>query len=60
MLETWSTSPRAEEQLIADCLVRLAIGHAALATGSPRPTAARSARILGPHIDGLLGGERIW
>ena len=54
MLETWPGLPRTEARLVADCLIRLAISHAALPSGTPAATAESVARILGPYIDGLL------
>ena len=54
MLETWPALPRPEAKLVADCLIRLAISHAALPSGSPTATAESVARILGPYIDSLL------
>lgn len=54
MLATWPALPRPEAKLVADCLIRLAISHAALPSGSPTATAESVARILGPYIDSLL------
>jgi AcrR family transcriptional regulator len=52
--ENWPRLARAETKLVADTLVRLAISHAALPSGSPKQTAASVARILGPYMDQLL------
>ena len=55
--ETWPGLPGPETHFLADCLVRLAISHAALPSGSPQETAASIAEILGPYIDRLLDGR---
>lgn len=52
--ETWPGVPRADTELVADCLVRLAISHAALPAGEPEETAAAIARVLSPYLDELL------
>jgi AcrR family transcriptional regulator len=54
ILETWPSLPAAEARLVADCLIRLAISHAALPSGTPGATAESISRILGPFIDDLL------
>lgn len=56
ILETWPGLPTSEAHLVADCLVRLAISHAALPRGAPAQTAASVARVLGPYLDELLAG----
>jgi hypothetical protein len=43
--------------ILAETIVRLAISHAALPTGTPRETAEALARVLGPLADRLLGGS---
>ena len=58
MLETWPGLAVADARLVADCLVRLAISHAALPAASPRRTADSVARILGPFVDQLLAEVR--
>jgi AcrR family transcriptional regulator len=58
MLETWPGLPRSDARLVADCLVRLAISHAALPAGTPARTADSVARILGPFVDQLLAEIR--
>jgi AcrR family transcriptional regulator len=49
--EHWPGLSPADAELVADCLVRLAISHAALPGGPPAETAAKLARILGPYVD---------
>lgn len=52
---TWPRIARADAELAADALVRLAISYAALPSGPPSATASELARILAPSVDGLLG-----
>jgi len=52
--DEWPAVALADSRLLADCLVRLAISHAALPSGSPSRTAERIARVLGPYADRLL------
>lgn len=52
--ETWPGLAPGDAQLVADCLVRLAISHAALPGGPPARTADAIARVLGPYLDELL------
>jgi AcrR family transcriptional regulator len=54
ILETWPGLPRGDAHLISDCLIRLAISHAALPAGAPARTARDLARVLGPYLDELL------
>lgn len=54
ILETWPGLAREDAQLVADCVVRLAISHAALPGGTPKETADALARVLGPYLDELL------
>jgi AcrR family transcriptional regulator len=54
LVETWPGVRRPDAELVADCLVRLAISHAALPTASPSRTAGGLARILGPFLDDLV------
>jgi len=58
MLETWPGLAAGDARLVADCLVRLAISHAALPAGTPASTADSVARILGPFVDRLLAEIR--
>ncbi len=52
----WPSAPLDQTRLIADCVVRLAISHAALPTGPADVTATTVARMLGPFIDEVLAG----
>ncbi len=54
MLESWPDLESADAELVADCLVRMAISHAALPAAPPATTAKALARILGPFLDDLL------
>jgi len=51
----WPEAPRADCELLSECLVRLAISYAALPTGSSRRTAEGVARLLGPYIEEVVG-----
>ena len=55
LVDTWLGLRRADAELLSDCLVRLAISHAALPAAPPAEAAAGLARILGPFVDELLG-----
>jgi AcrR family transcriptional regulator len=56
LLGTWPRLARTDAAPIADALVRLAISHAASPSEQGSAATARAlARILGPHIDQLLG-----
>ena len=54
----WPGAALPETQLIAECVVRLAISHAALPSGPAELTAASVARLLGPYLDDVLGSGR--
>ena len=54
IVETWPGLAPAEARLVADCMVRLAISHAALPGGTPARTADQLARALGPYLEQLL------
>ena len=54
-VESWPGLRRREAELVSDCLVRLAISHAALPAAPPAEAAAGLARILGPFVDELVG-----
>jgi AcrR family transcriptional regulator len=54
LVASWPGLRRADAEQVSDCLVRLAISHAALPAASPRKTAQALARILGPFFDELL------
>jgi AcrR family transcriptional regulator len=58
LIDVWPGLRRAEAELVSDCLVRLAISHAALPTAPPAEAAAGLARILGPFLDELLAQTR--
>jgi AcrR family transcriptional regulator len=53
--ERWPQAPRAEVELMADCLVRLAISYAMLPAGEPSATGRSIAALLAPHIERVLG-----
>jgi AcrR family transcriptional regulator len=53
LVESWQKLSRPDAELLSDCLVRLAISHAALPAGTPRTTAQNLARIVGPFVDEL-------
>jgi len=52
--QSWPALAVPDTHFLADCLVRLAISHAALPSASPQETAVNIAEILGPYIDGML------
>jgi AcrR family transcriptional regulator len=52
---SWPQAPRVEVEVMADCLVRLAISHAMLPREQPRATARAIAALLAPHIERVLG-----
>jgi hypothetical protein len=51
----WPEAPHADVEIIADCLVRLAISHAMLPAGEPAATARAIAALLAPVIERVLG-----
>jgi AcrR family transcriptional regulator len=51
----WPSAPRADVEVMADSLVRLAISHAMLPTATPRATARSLAALLAPQIRRVLG-----
>ena len=53
----WPQASPEEYDVLADCLVRLAISHAALPSGTPKQTAAALELLLGPFIDGALSAK---
>jgi AcrR family transcriptional regulator len=55
LVAQWPAVPRADAELVSDCLVRLAISHAVLPSAPPAETAAALARILGPYVDRVTG-----
>jgi AcrR family transcriptional regulator len=50
----WPDADPAATLLLAESVVRLAISHAALPSGSPEETASAVARLLGPFVDDVL------
>jgi AcrR family transcriptional regulator len=54
ILESWPGVPRREAGVIADCLARLAISHAALPADRPDRTAKAIAEVLGPYVDQVI------
>lgn len=52
--ESWPGVPRREAGVIADCLARLAISHAALPADRPDRTAKAIAEVLGPYLDRVI------
>jgi AcrR family transcriptional regulator len=53
--EGWPQAPVEATQLLAESLVRLAISHITVPTGSPEQTAEGTGELLGPFIDRALG-----
>jgi AcrR family transcriptional regulator len=53
--EHWPGLRAGDARALSECCVRLAISHAALPSASPRETGAELARILGPHLEELVG-----
>jgi AcrR family transcriptional regulator len=51
----WPQAPDAEVEVMADCLVRLAISHAMLPAQEPGATASAIAALLAPHVERVLG-----
>jgi AcrR family transcriptional regulator len=59
--ESWPGVPEREAAVVADCLARLAISHAALPADRPDRTAKAIAEVLGPYLDEViqqLGGAQ--
>jgi AcrR family transcriptional regulator len=54
MVAGWPQAPREDAELLAECLVRLAISYAALPKGPTGMTAASVATLLGPYIERAL------
>jgi AcrR family transcriptional regulator len=50
----WPRAAPEDAELLAECLVRLAISYAALPKGSAQQTAAALTRLLGPFIERAL------
>lgn len=56
--ESWPQVPEAEVRLLTDCMVRLALSHAALPAGSAEQASADLAHVLGPHLERLVAGGK--
>jgi AcrR family transcriptional regulator len=57
--ESWPQLSFEQAREVADFLVRLAISHAAMPSGTPEETAERVTRMLGPYLDSLVAaGDR--
>ncbi|MGD0452476.1 MAG: TetR family transcriptional regulator [Solirubrobacteraceae bacterium] len=54
MLASWPLIAHEDAQLLSECLVRLAISHAALPAGPASMTAASIASLLGPYVEQLV------
>ncbi|HEV7466821.1 MAG TPA: TetR family transcriptional regulator [Candidatus Dormibacteraeota bacterium] len=52
---SWPQLDAARARLVADCLVRLAISHAALPGGTAEATAAAVGEVLGPYLERVVG-----
>jgi AcrR family transcriptional regulator len=50
----WPQAGRHDCELLAECLVRLAISYVTLPAGSPEDTSAAIAELLGPYVDRVL------
>lgn len=56
VIESWPGVPEREAGVVADCLARLAISHAALPADRPDRTAKAIAEVLGPYVDNVIQG----
>jgi AcrR family transcriptional regulator len=56
ILSGWPTVKSTDAQLLAECLVRLAISYTALPAGPTGMTAASVTTLLGPYIERVLAG----
>ena len=56
LVATWPQFGRRDARALADCLVRLAISHAALPLQAPRRTAALVTRLLAPYLERAFAG----
>jgi AcrR family transcriptional regulator len=52
----WTEVDAASIELVADCIVRLAISHATLPGATPETTAAALGEVLGPYLESVVGG----
>jgi AcrR family transcriptional regulator len=51
---SWPQVDAVRARLVADCLVRLAISHAALPGGPPESSAAAVGEVLGPYLEQVV------
>lgn len=58
LVATWPQFSRREARALADCLVRLAISHAALPLHSPRRTASLVTGVLAPYLERAFSAGR--
>jgi Bacterial Tetracyclin repressor, C-terminal domain len=58
IIDGWPLVRPRDAELLSECLVRLAIGYAALPKGPASMTADSVATLLGPYIERLLSGTR--
>jgi AcrR family transcriptional regulator len=56
ILAGWPHIPRADAELLSECLVRLAISYAGLPKGPTTMSAASVATLLGPYVERLVAG----
>lgn len=56
--EHWPQVPTEDAHLVAETLVRLALSHAGMPSGTPARVAADVGRVLGPFLDQLLRQAR--
>jgi AcrR family transcriptional regulator len=54
----WPHAPARDVELLAESLVRLAISHVTVPTGTPHASADAVARLLGPFVDRALATGR--
>lgn len=59
LLASWPPVPRADAELIAEALVRLAISYAALPKAPPAQTAEAVAALLGPYVERLVAAAAL-
>lgn len=55
LAESWPHASAADLDLLSECLVRLAVSHAASPARLPAETAASIATVLGPYLDSVVG-----
>jgi AcrR family transcriptional regulator len=58
LVMSWPQFTRREARPLAECLVRLAISHAALPLHAPRRTASWVTALLAPYLEQALGAGR--